>query len=204
VKIQRISKHSLIIVALVVGGGCAPSRQDQERLPDGPLSAYESEFPKIRTQLAAKLGYRPRAKFVAVDMEPSTGLYVEKCLKKIMRTSEEDYPDQINGIYGRVTLTMTIDPDGNLLSVGLTRTSGSNLLDQAAARIVRLSAPFESFPSSLREEIDILVVTRTFTFTTRDDNSFSIDAPLWNPSHKKQEREDESDDIENWMQRTRI
>jgi len=114
-------------------------------------------------------------------MEPHVGAYVEQCLKKILVTSEKHYPAQINGIHGKLTLTMAILPNGSVALVELDRTSGNVLLDQAAARFVQFAAPFEPFPSNLRDDIDLLVITRTFTFITGNDKSFSDDAPLWRP-----------------------
>jgi protein TonB len=37
-------------------------------------------------------------------------------------------------------------------------------LDQAAVRIVRMSAPFAPFPRNISKEIDILHITRTWVF----------------------------------------
>jgi protein TonB len=44
------------------------------------------------------------------------------------------------------------------------RSSGHQMLDDAAVRIVELAAPFAPFPDDIREEVDILHVTRTWNF----------------------------------------
>ena len=48
--------------------------------------------------------------------------------------------------------------------IRLTRSSGHALLDDAAIRIVRLAAPYAPFPKEIREETDILEITRTWQF----------------------------------------
>jgi protein TonB len=53
-------------------------------------------------------------------------------------------------------------------SVEINRSSGHKFLDQAAIRIVRLSAPFERFPDNIRADTDILHITRTWSFTRED------------------------------------
>jgi protein TonB len=52
--------------------------------------------------------------------------------------------------------------------VEINRSSGYKVLDQAALRIVRLAAPYEPFPANIRQDTDILHITRTWTFTRAD------------------------------------
>ena len=39
------------------------------------------------------------------------------------------------------------------------------ILDEAARKIVELGAPYAPFPEDIRKEVDILSITRTWTFT---------------------------------------
>ena len=59
---------------------------------------------------------------------------------------------------------MALRPDGSVEAIRLTRSSGHALLDDAAIRIVRLAAPYAPFPQEIREETDILEITRTWQF----------------------------------------
>ena len=52
--------------------------------------------------------------------------------------------------------------------VEISRSSGQNLLDEAARRIVRMAAPYAAFPEAIRRDTDILEITRTWTFTNAD------------------------------------
>ncbi|MEW8584134.1 MAG: TonB family protein, partial [Candidatus Thiodiazotropha sp.] len=49
-------------------------------------------------------------------------------------------------------------------SIKVRHSSGHNILDDAAIRIVRLAAPFSPFPNEIRKETDILDITRTWQF----------------------------------------
>jgi protein TonB len=44
------------------------------------------------------------------------------------------------------------------------RSSGFDVLDEAAVRIVELAAPFSPFPPDIKEDTDILDITRTWQF----------------------------------------
>ena len=55
-------------------------------------------------------------------------------------------------------------PDGSLNEVALLETSGHQVLDDAAIRIVRLAAPFAPFPDELRQSTDVLEIIRTWQF----------------------------------------
>ena len=66
---------------------------------------------------------------------------------------------------GSLTLAVGIKQDGTIYSIKLRESSGEAVLDQAAQRIVRLAAPFSAFPEELKQEADVLVITRTWQFT---------------------------------------
>ena len=45
------------------------------------------------------------------------------------------------------------------------KSSGYPALDEAAKRIVRVSAPFPPLPKDLLQELDVLVITRVWKFS---------------------------------------
>ena len=61
-----------------------------------------------------------------------------------------------------------IRPDGSVESVELNRSSGLKILDAAAHRIVQMAAPFAAFPTDIRKDTDLLVITRTWFFAQGD------------------------------------
>ena len=48
------------------------------------------------------------------------------------------------------------------------RSSGHQILDRAAERIVKMAAPYARFPANIQRDTDILVITRTWTFAPGD------------------------------------
>jgi len=61
-------------------------------------------------------------------------------------------------------MAVTINADGSLKAINIRQSSGHKILDDAAARIVRLAAPFARFPENIRKDTDEMVITRTWEF----------------------------------------
>jgi protein TonB len=65
-------------------------------------------------------------------------------------------------------LTVTIKSDGTVDKVEVNRSSGHKILDDAARRIVAMAGPYAVFPPDIRRDTDILEITRSWSFTSRD------------------------------------
>jgi protein TonB len=113
---------------------------------------------------------RPRKKFIgARAAEYRFAQYEEEWRAKVERIGTLNYPAEARGkFYGTLRLTVTLRPDGSVDSVELDRSSGLKILDAAAFKIVRLAAPFSAFPTSIRRDTDLLVITRTWFFGQGD------------------------------------
>ncbi len=119
---------------------------------------------------AEEYAKRPRRKFIgARAAESRYALYVEAWRQKIERIGNMNYPEAARGrIYGSLRLTVAIKADGSVEYIQVDRPSGHSVLDRAAERIVKISAPFSAFPENIRRDTDILVITRTWTFARGD------------------------------------
>lgn len=113
---------------------------------------------------------RPRKKFIGTRAdEYRFAQYVEEWRQKVERVGTLNYPEAARGkLYGSLLLTVTIRNDGSVSTVEINRTSGHKILDDAARRIVAMASPFAAFPPSIRNDTDVLVITRTWNFTQRD------------------------------------
>jgi protein TonB len=113
---------------------------------------------------------RPRKRFIGANTrEYRFAQYEEGWHAKIERVGTVNYPAEARGkLYGTLRLTVTIRPDGSVESIDLDRSSGLKLLDQAAFQIVRMAAPFAAFPTDIRKDTDLLVITRTWFFAQGD------------------------------------
>ena len=114
---------------------------------------------------------RPRRKFISANTkEFRFAAYMEAWRAKVERVGNINYPDEArrNDLSGSLLLDVAINPDGSVREITVRRTSGQQVLDDAAVRIVELAAPFARFPDEFLKEIDILHVTRTWKFLNND------------------------------------
>ena len=113
---------------------------------------------------------RPRKRFIGANArEYRFAQYEEDWRAKIERVGTLNYPAEARGkLYGTLRLTVTIRPDGTVEAIDLDRSSGLKVLDQAAFRIVQMASPFAVFPSDIRRDTDLLVITRTWFFAQGD------------------------------------
>ncbi|CAK0745277.1 periplasmic protein TonB [Gammaproteobacteria bacterium] len=110
---------------------------------------------------------RPRSRYInASTQEYKYAAYMEAWRLKVERIGNLNYPIDARRqeIHGGLILDVAVDPDGEVRDITVVRGSGQKLLDDAAIRIVRMSAPFAPFPSNIRADTDILHITRTWQF----------------------------------------
>lgn len=95
--------------------------------------------------------------------------YLDDWRRKVERIGAMNYPEEARGrFFGSLVLSVALRPDGNVDRILVVRSSGNKVLDDAAKRIVMMSAPFAPFPASIRQETDYLDITRTWNFTRGD------------------------------------
>lgn len=113
---------------------------------------------------------RPRKKFIGTRAdEYRFAQYVEDWRLKVERVGTLNYPEAAKGkLYGTLILTVTIKSDGAIDKVEINRSSGHRILDDAARRIVAMAGPYAAFPPDIRRDTDLLEITRSWNFTSRD------------------------------------
>jgi periplasmic protein TonB len=114
---------------------------------------------------------RPKRQFIgARTKEYRFAQYVDAWRSRVERVGNLNYPDEAKRrqLYGNLQLTVAIKATGEVESIEINKSSGHRILDEAARRIVMLSAPFEPFPPAIRRDTDILHITRTWQFTRSD------------------------------------
>lgn len=93
--------------------------------------------------------------------------YVKDWEDKVERTGNLNYPAAAKkpGISQSLTMDVGINADGSIYSMRIVRSSGNSALDEAAKRIVKMSAPFAELPADLLKEVNVLVITRVWKFS---------------------------------------
>ncbi len=93
--------------------------------------------------------------------------YIKDTETRIERIGNLNYPQEAikKGFSATLTMDVGIKRDGSIYSIRIPQSSGNAALDQAAKRIVRMSAPFAPLPAELLKELDVLVITRVWKFS---------------------------------------
>ncbi|MGB3270559.1 MAG: energy transducer TonB [Rhodanobacter sp.] len=136
-------------------------------------TAAELKRQQAIAQLAAELrrkkvdyAKRPKVKYLtASTREYAYAAYMRGWSDRVERVGNLNYPVEARrrGLHGNVLLTVVLNLDGSIKSIDVIQSSGQPVLDAAAARIVRLAAPFPPAPR-VGDHIDELNITRTWQF----------------------------------------
>jgi protein TonB len=141
----------------------APLPPGQEKIArDIEMARLAAEI-QLRSHQYAK---RPKRKFVSASTkEYAWAQYLRGWVDRVERVGNLNYPDEARRrrIGGLVVISVGVRRDGSVESTRIIQSSNIPMLDNAAVRIVQLSAPFEPLPKT-REDPDVLHVTRTWQF----------------------------------------
>ncbi len=134
------------------------------------LASTQQEIDRLTAELDRRTlsaSRQDRRKAVnASTQEYKYAAYLEAWRSKVEKIGNLNYPDEAKRrrLYGNLLMHVAVRSDGSIERIRIVRSSGHKLLDDAAARIVRMSAPFAAFPPEIREEVDVLDITRTWQF----------------------------------------
>lgn len=146
-----------------------PREVPRER-PD-PME-YDAQVAALATEIDRAMrdyAQRPRKQFVSARTQQSVAAaYMHRWVESVEEIGNLNYPEAARdrGLSGALVMTVAIRADGSLHELRIRASSGSDVLDGAAERIARQTAPYEPFSEELREETDILYVTRTWEFSS--------------------------------------
>lgn len=138
-------------------------RQQQNQLP----ARLVQELSLTYQEYAQK----PKEKFInSRTREYVAATYMRNWVDKVERLGNADYPDEAirHKLSGRLILDVVINADGSLRDLQLRQSSGHQVLDDAAKRIVKMATPFKPFPKKLKREADVLHITRSWEFLSNN------------------------------------
>ncbi len=132
------------------------------------------EIARLSKELNTRLeeyAKRPRKTFLtARTREAASAEYMYRWVERVERMGNLNYPDEARRrkLFGTLILVVGIRKNGTIEEIVIRRSSGEKLLDDAAKRIVALSAPFSPLTGKLADETDILYITRTWEFKSNN------------------------------------
>ncbi len=120
---------------------------------------------EVRAQ-EQRYAQRPKVKYLSASTrEYAYAAYMRAWVDRVQRIGNLNYPEKARqrDLHGQLILTVVLRPDGTVKSTDIIRSSGHKLLDDAAARIVHMAAPFPVVPNKAGH-FDEFNITRTWQF----------------------------------------
>ncbi len=134
------------------------------------LASRGEEIDRLTANLQAKTAAyasRVRRKSVSASTrEFRYASYLGAWARKVERIGNLNYPQAARDqrMFGSLILHVAVRSDGSVEQIRVVRSSGYDLLDEAAVRIVELAAPYAPFPPDIAAETDVLDIVRTWQF----------------------------------------
>ena len=174
---RATTSASVPMTATIVEDGPVESLPPVRGTDADPPVSRSVELAALSAELERKLRSYPerlRRKWISArTREDRFAAYMDAWRRKVERTGNQSYPEEAlqRGLSGSLLLEVALNPDGTVKDIVLRRSSGLQVLDDAAVRTVRLAAPFDRFPESIADEVDVLHIERTWIF--HSDNRFT-------------------------------
>ncbi len=108
--------------------------------------------------------------------ESEVAVYLDAWRRKIERVGTVNFPNAVRRrqLSGTPIIDVTIGATGRLLKAQIRRTSGEPEIDEAAMRILKLAAPYDSFPRALGEKHDEIRIAYEWQFLGGADQGSSV------------------------------
>ena len=113
---------------------------------------------------------RPKKRYISpATREEVYAIYYDGLRRAIEDKGTENFPEVAGKkLYGELTMIVTVNFDGKILSTEIVESSGNRSLDRRAEAIARSAGPFGVFNEAMRRKADQILVVSRFKFT-RDE-----------------------------------
>ncbi len=146
--------------------------EQEEEITGEELIDRSLEIARLVAELSEqqnRYSQRPRVHYISATSAKSVveASYLEAWVRKVETVGKLNYPEEADRrcIRGKLILNVLLNRHGQVVRMELGSSSGHKVLDDAAFRIVELSAPFGEFPPEMRKAYDQLMITRTWIFS---------------------------------------
>ncbi len=176
-KLQRLQQQQTLLLAQVRRQLAAMPVPDPNHPSDSPDKQAQEEkrrqFIKALAEIERNINTqnaRPKKRYISpATREAAYAVYYDQLRRRIEGKGTDNFPEAGGKkLYGELTMVLTVNTDGRIVSSEIVTSSGDRTLDRRAEAIARSSAPFDVFTPEMRREADQIVVVSRFRFT-RDE-----------------------------------
>jgi protein TonB len=177
-KIEAMQEQQMMMLAqLKKALASMPPPDPRQQATSDPDSQAREEKRRHLIKLLAEIerrieeeNARPKKRYISPSTrEEVYAMYYDSLRRKIEDKGTTNFPAQAGKkLYGELTMIVTVNHDGHVITTEVVETSGNLTLDRRAQQIARNAGPFGVFNSAMRRRADQIVVVSRFKFT-RDE-----------------------------------
>lgn len=185
-KVQQLQRQQTMLLAQVRQQlASLPAPDPQQASLSREQRAQEQKRRLLLKQLAEierriqQDSAKPRKRYIGPSTrEEIYALYYDRLRRAIEDRGTQNFP-QVGGkkLYGELTMIVTVNHDGRIVSTEVAESSGNRLLDRRAETIARSAGPFGRFDKAMRTQADQIVVISRFNFSRSDTLQTQVGAP---------------------------
>lgn len=176
-RIEAMQEQQMLMLSQVKQALAAlPPADPRQRANNAEAKAREEKRRQL-LQLLAEIerrvneeNARPKKRYISPSTREAVyAVYYDALRRKIEDRGTQNFPELAgNKLYGELTMLLTVNHDGRMLSAEIVQGSGNTTLDRRAIGIARAASPFGVFNTSMRAKADQIVVVSRFRFTREE------------------------------------
>jgi protein TonB len=185
-RIRRLQKQQTMLLAQVRQQLASLPVPDPRQAKPSPEQAAQEERRRLLLKQLAEIERRikqdsakPRKRYIGPSTrEEAYAIYYDRLRRAIENKGTENFPSSGGRkLYGELTMVVTVDRLGQVVTTEIAESSGNRTLDRRAEAIARAAAPFGRFTADMRKEADQIVVVSRFRFSRNETLETRVSAP---------------------------
>ena len=178
-QVEAMQAQQMLMLAQIRQQLAAMPLPDPRNQGDPNESAAREEKRRQLVELLAEIerrvneeNSRPKKRYISPSTrEAAYAVFVDALRRRIEARGTEQFPEAGGKkLYGELTMIVTINFDGSVLSTEIVESSGNVALDRRAQAIVRSVGNFGRFSDAMRRQTDQIALPSRFKFT-RDETA---------------------------------
>lgn len=185
-RVRHLQKQQTMLLAQVRQQLAALPLPDPKQAQPNPERAAQEEKRRLLIKQLAEIERRikqdsqkPRKRYIGPSTrEEAYAIYYDRLRRRIEDKGTQNFPAAGGKkLYGELTMVVTVDQQGRVVSTEVAESSGNRLLDRRAETIARSAAPFGRFSPDMRQQADQIVLVSRFRFSRNETLETRISAP---------------------------
>ena len=172
ISITTYYKLPLLKESPIISGKFANSNRDSitntniESIQDFSKDFSNSENGNMNSSKKMSQSFKIKKLEANSIVNSEEAVYLNLWQRQIESTGDNIISENESYFDGKVQIMATIDMYGNLINSKILISSGNNIIDEMAIKILQESAPFAPFNKSMSSEYSVLEIVRDWNFSS--------------------------------------